>query len=61
MSDGLACATPVHVAIKQSPARLAAECEFIGVQHDEGYDDLQLYNCKCCQSTLAVRVKAEAA
>jgi hypothetical protein len=57
----LACAASVHAAIKCSPARLETECVFIGVQHDDGYEDLALFNCRVCQSTLAVRVERRAA
>jgi hypothetical protein len=48
------CSTEGHREAKQSP-RLAAECEFIGVQTDVGFEDLYLVNCPHCHSTLAVR------
>jgi hypothetical protein len=49
------CTVDSHRALKASPSRLAAECTFLGVQRDEGYDDLYMVNCGACKSTLGVR------
>jgi hypothetical protein len=56
MAAELACAPSKHAAMKASPELMAREGEFIGVQHDPGYDDLALFNCRVCRSTIAVRV-----
>lgn len=59
--EALACQPSKHKAMKESPELMGRLAVFIGVQHDAGFADLALHNCRKCGSTISVRVAEKTA
>jgi hypothetical protein len=59
-SDSTCCASR-HRALKSDARLMALHAVFNGVQHDLGYDDMEMWTCRRCKSTMALKVPAKEA
>lgn len=53
------CCQARHRALKSDARLMAAHARYIGTQRDPGYDDLAMWNCLKCHSTITVKVPAQ--
>jgi hypothetical protein len=48
-----ACSAEVHAALREDTARMASECDYVGIQELEDEPSLHLWNHRACWSTIS--------